>query len=312
VTWHLNNFTIEGYPHFKVTNKYKRKQNLLISTLRIVRPEITWQHDNYTCKSDGASHKFIDVEGINDFDNYGIGRYYFSSYFHKHKFHAKIVKRICKKWKATFVYLGSNEKDSCIGYGCRCDLKVFGVKDTLSKNSKIKPVPYVRLKLIDRINLPENFNVSILIWDGYTSESTDLVTIKGIRRKKVKIFSLKLKPETKYYVTLNAFDPIVPKKGSYSYVDRQPVNSSSLTPETPSISSASLEGGKCRIKIKFPLNVDFKDTHTHFKPEILVNGKIVDNVSRVSDDLFEINVDENIENIITARILSTKKDTTQN
>ena len=82
---------------------------------------------------------------------------------------------------------------------------VFGVKDTLSKKSKIKPTPYVQLKLIDRINLPQNFNVSILIWDGNTSESTDLVTIKGIRRKKVKIFSRKLKPETKYYVTVRLY-----------------------------------------------------------------------------------------------------------
>ena len=36
VTWHLNNFTIEGYPHFKVTNRYNRKQKLLVSTLKIV------------------------------------------------------------------------------------------------------------------------------------------------------------------------------------------------------------------------------------------------------------------------------------
>ena len=81
----------------------------------------------------------------------------------------------------------------------------------MNKNSKIKPIPYVRLKLIDRINLPENFNVTILIWDGYTSESTDLVTIKGIRRKKVKIFSLKLKPETKYYVTVRFYLSITTK-----------------------------------------------------------------------------------------------------
>jgi len=307
VTWHLNNFTIEGYPHFKVTNKYKKKQKILVSTLKIVRPEITWHHDNYTCKSDGASHKFTDVEGILWVDDDGTGRYYFSSYLHKYKFNAKKVKRICKKWKATFVYLGSDEKDSCIGYGCRCDLKAFGVKDTLSKRSKIKPTPYVRLKLTDRINLPKNFNVTIDIWDGNTSESTCLITIKGIRRKKVKIFSRKLRPETKYYVTINAFDPIVPKKGAYSYVDRQPVYSSSLTPGTASISSASLEGDKCRIKTKFPTNVDVKDTYTHFKPQILVNGKIADNISRVSDDVFEVNVDDNKENIVSARIMSTKK-----
>ena len=63
---------------------------------------------------------------------------------------------------------------------------------------------------------------------------------------------------------LNAFDPIVPKKGDYPYVNQQPVYSSSLTPGIPAISSASLECGKCRIKIKFPTNVDVKDTYTHF------------------------------------------------
>ena len=38
-----------------------------------------------------------------------------------------------------------------------------------------------------------------------------------------------------------------------------------------------------------------------------MNEKIVNNMTRVSDDVFEINVDENIQNIISARILSTKK-----
>ena len=41
------------------------------------------------------------------------------------------------------------------------------------------------------------------------------------------------------------------------------------------------------------------------KPEILLNGKIPENVYRVSDDVFEIGVDENEENFISARILST-------
>ena len=38
-----------------------------------------------------------------------------------------------------------------------------------------------------------------------------------------------------------------------------------------------------------------------------MNGKIANNTSRVSDDVFEISVDENIENIITSRVLSTNK-----
>ena len=36
VTWQFHNFSIEGYPHFKVTNKYKRKQNIFVTTLEVV------------------------------------------------------------------------------------------------------------------------------------------------------------------------------------------------------------------------------------------------------------------------------------
>lgn len=51
---------------------------------------------------------------------------------------------------------------------------------------------------------------------------------------------------------------------SEPYVVKQPVYSSSLTPGTPTVLSASLDGGKCRIKLKFPLNVDAEDTYTDF------------------------------------------------
>ena len=43
------------------------------------------------------------------------------------------------------------------------------------------------------------------------------------------------------------------------------------------------------------------------KPQILVNGKVSENLTRISDDVFQINVDKNKENSVTARILSTKK-----
>ena len=42
------------------------------------------------------------------------------------------------------------------------------------------------------------------------------------------------------------------------------IYSSSLKPGTPTVSSASLEGDKCRIKIRFPVNVDIEDTWTYF------------------------------------------------
>lgn len=79
---------------------------------------------------------------------------------------------------------------------------VFGVKDTLSKRSKIKPIPYLRLKLMDRMNLPENFYATIEIYDGNKEESLLVSQVDGIRKKKVKIFSRKFKPETTYYVTV--------------------------------------------------------------------------------------------------------------
>ena len=38
VTWLMNGKNIEGYPHFKVTNKYKKKHNkiMFVSTMKIV------------------------------------------------------------------------------------------------------------------------------------------------------------------------------------------------------------------------------------------------------------------------------------
>ena len=41
-------------------------------------------------------------------------------------------------------------------------------------------------------------------------------------------------------------------------------------------------------------------------PEILVNGEVAENVTRVSDEVFEVAVDgDKVENSISARILST-------
>ena len=38
ITWLMNGKNTEGYPHFKVTNKYKKKhnKNILVSTLKVV------------------------------------------------------------------------------------------------------------------------------------------------------------------------------------------------------------------------------------------------------------------------------------
>ena len=35
VTWYLNNVNVEGYPHFKVTNKYDPMKNILVSKLKV-------------------------------------------------------------------------------------------------------------------------------------------------------------------------------------------------------------------------------------------------------------------------------------
>ena len=40
--------------------------------------------------------------------------------------------------------------------------------------------------------------------------------------------------------------------------------SSGLKPEVPTVTSASLLGDKCEIKLKFPDNVDVIDTYDHF------------------------------------------------
>ena len=42
------------------------------------------------------------------------------------------------------------------------------------------------------------------------------------------------------------------------------IRSSSLKPGTPTVTSASLKGDVCKIKVKFPVNVDVKDTYTYF------------------------------------------------
>ena len=42
------------------------------------------------------------------------------------------------------------------------------------------------------------------------------------------------------------------------------VKTSSLQPGIPTVASAVLEADKCEIIIKFPVNVDVKDTYDHF------------------------------------------------
>ena len=40
-------------------------------------------------------------------------------------------------------------------------------------------------------------------------------------------------------------------------------------------------------------------------PQILVNGQISMNVSRISDNIFQLKVDKKMENVVSVRILST-------
>ena len=42
------------------------------------------------------------------------------------------------------------------------------------------------------------------------------------------------------------------------------IKSSSLKPGIPSVSFASLENDKCKVALKFPVNVDIKDTYDYF------------------------------------------------
>jgi len=299
VTWHLNGFDTVGYPHFQVTNKYLPKQHLLTTTLKVIRPEITNDMDTYTCASNGHRHKFRKVEGIWDVWN-GTGWFFFGRDVHKYTFHVDTVRKICKNWNATFIA----EKNSCLERRCQCkDIKIFDVEYTVTKKTKIKPVPFLSFKFHDYVNLPGNYNLTIWI----DNERDPIV--EGINTENVTISREDFLPNRIYYVVIFVHHPFLPyehNQFSYTTVRKELlVKSSSLRPRTPTVTSAVLEADKCEIIIKFPFNVDVKDTYDHFKPQILVNGEITEKVLRLSKHLFEITVNGRVENIISVRILST-------
>merc|ERR1719354_441552 len=72
VTWMMNGVLDVGkYPQFQVTSKFKKNKGVLISTMKIITPEMTVIKNNFTCLSDGEAYKFEGVEG-----NYAVGSYY--------------------------------------------------------------------------------------------------------------------------------------------------------------------------------------------------------------------------------------------
>jgi len=300
VTWLLNGFNIERYPHFQVTNKYKQNKYQLVSTLKVIRPEITNIGDNYTCLSEGASHSFLDIEGIYNYDHAGFGRYYFSRKAHSLMFHVDTVRKICQNWNATFVG-NRRRKVTCLRYGCRCDVKLFDVESTVTEETKIKPVPFFSLKFRDYLNLPENFNVTVSFVELERRHESYGTIVRGVESTNLTVSREVFRPDTMFEVSVWWNHPFA----DFLQNNILWIRSSSLKPGIPAVSSASLEDDKCRIEIKFPVNVDIKDTYNYFRPQILVNGEISENVFRISEHVFEIDVDKNIENFISARILST-------
>jgi len=307
VTWLLNGRSTNGYPHFQVTNKHLPNRHVLSTTLKVIRPEITNMGDTYTCVVDGHKHKFRYIEGLKSVFN-GSGWYYFSENAHSIDFHVSTVTEICKIWNATLVV----ERSRCFGWGCYCkNIKVFDVMSTVTNETKIKPIPFFSFKIDDYVNLPENYNNSFHFFCGNMDDPTKVYD--NVRRKHVTFISRKFKPEKSCYIKIYGNHPFRDEHyDQFGFSDLTVwkeliIKSTSLKPGIPTITSAVLRNGKCEIIIKFPDNVDVKDTYEHFKPQILVNGEITEKFLRLSDHIFEIVVNGRIESIISARVLSTAK-----
>jgi len=333
VTWLMNGKNIEGYPHFKVTNKYKKKhnKNILVSTLKVIRPEIAVRDSELTCESDDESHTFQDVGGI-DYTHIeeGTAEFSFGRNYYKYNLPIENVKRTCRNWKTIFAHFPRKNRrarkhQNCYTTTCSCEsIKVFQFESTVTEETKIKPDPFISLQLHDYINLPENYNVTITFREWNETEywrygrrfveddHKNNIYVRNITTPNVTVSRKEFKPDTEYIAYVfwsHPFDHAFKRRNGevYRHLRFNAIfaNSSSLEPGTPTVSSASLKENKCRIKLKFPVNVDVKDTYDHFKPQILVNGEIANNFSRINDYDFEFDVDENIENSISVRILST-------